>query len=69
MTLEQFSAFVTVLPRIEGVLSDKGESLPRPQYDAGGPVRTSTADEDDDDSDDADEKKANFDATSDEDDD
>ena len=61
MTVEQYSAFVGLMPQIETLLSQKGESVPRPNYDGAPPP----ADEDDEDEED-DEKKANIEATSDE---
>lgn len=79
MTLEQFSTLVTILPQIETALNKKGEKVPRPEYDGRGPVRSTTEDgdeNDDDEDDDASEegsgrrkRKANIDATSDEDED
>ncbi|KAI5195924.1 hypothetical protein AUEXF2481DRAFT_25517 [Aureobasidium subglaciale EXF-2481] len=32
MTLEQFSAFLEVLPELEDALKEKGQELPRPNY-------------------------------------
>lgn len=64
MTMEQYSAFVELLPHIEDVLRKHGERPPRPSYDKG----VSAGDEADmDDADDETAKKANIEATSDED--
>lgn len=34
MTVEQYSAFVEVMPQIEEALKKKGEAIPRPNYGA-----------------------------------
>jgi len=33
MPMDQYAAFVELLPQIEKELSEKGEKVPRPQYD------------------------------------
>ena len=64
MSLEQYSALINVLPQIEEALKKKGEKVPRPNYSI------SSSGEDDDNDQDEDEelqdKKANIEATSDE---
>ena len=37
MPMAQFSTLVTLLPHIETVLTEKGEKIPRPDYDAQDP--------------------------------
>ena len=63
MTVEQYAALVAVMPQIETLLSKKGEDVPRPNY-ASEPV--GQADCDSEDEEDEEEKKANIEATSDE---
>jgi len=65
MTLEQYSAFINVIPQIETALKKKGEKIPRPNY---GP-QPGPGNQDDQDVDDnqIEDKKANIEATSDED--
>lgn len=54
LTMDQLSVLVLALPELTATLAEKGFTLPRPNYDAGG-------------GDEADKKaKRNFDATSDE---
>ncbi|GAD98302.1 RNA polymerase II transcriptional coactivator, putative [Paecilomyces variotii No. 5] len=36
MPIDQFSAFISVLPQIESVLHEKGVVVPRPEYDESG---------------------------------
>lgn len=36
MPIEQFSAFVSLLPEIESVLHEKGIVVPRPEYNESG---------------------------------
>jgi hypothetical protein len=69
MPIDQFSAFVELLPQIEKELVRKGEAVPRPHYDR--PVKEdgegkgeSLPDVDDDN---GGPKKSNIEATSDED--
>lgn len=33
MTMEQYAAFINVMPQVEELLTGKGESVPRPDYD------------------------------------
>ena len=56
MSLEQFAEFIKVLPKLESVLREKGETVPRPNYsDSGlatdendhGEVQAEAAEEDD----------------------
>ena len=64
MPLAQFAALVKVLPHIEEVLREKGEKLPRPEYDkleAGGEAEDAEAEAG------RKERKRNIDSTSDED--
>ena len=60
MTIDQYSAFIAIMPQIEALLSQKGETVPRPSFDGAAP----SASEDDDDE--GDPKKSNIEATSDE---
>lgn len=63
MTVEQYSALISIMPQIEDLLSEKGENVPRPKFEVVAPAR----DEDEEDGDGEDEdKKANIEATSDE---
>lgn len=61
MTVDQYSAFIAIMPQIEGLLRGMGESVPRPDFDD--TVQTAVAEE-------ADEEdlptKSNIEATSDE---
>lgn len=66
MTVEQFSAVVSVLPQLENALADRDEHLPRPNYEGKPPPALDGVDDDEDD-DDVEDKKPNFEATSDED--
>ena len=63
MTVEQYSALINLMPQIEAMLSAKGESVPRPDYDGTAPAGTGVEDAEIDDDD---PKKANIEATSDE---
>ena len=63
MTVEQHSALITLLPQIETLLSAKGESVPRPDYDSTAPAEVGGDDAEDEDNE---PKKANIEATSDE---
>ena len=69
MNIEQFCAFVELLPEIEKTLKAKGEKVPRPQY--GGKSIEDTNDTEDvelqDEEELMEERKANIEATSDED--
>ncbi|GLI82263.1 hypothetical protein PoHVEF18_010693 [Penicillium ochrochloron] len=64
MTLDQFSAFIKLLPDIEQAVKKQGESLPRPAYT--GSVEQVDA-EDDQETNNASPSKQNIEATSDED--
>lgn len=65
MTLEQYSALINVMPQIESALKQKGGKIPRPNYSQ----QPATGDQDDqgDGDDQVEDKKANIEATSDED--
>jgi hypothetical protein len=70
MPIDQYSAFVQVLPQIEKELIRKGEKVPRPQYN--GQVKEEDGKEEDSSDagdDDGVPKKSNIDVTSDEDED
>ncbi|KAK5456988.1 hypothetical protein LTS15_004768 [Exophiala xenobiotica] len=61
LTVEQYSALIDAMPQIEGLLRKQGEKVSRPKYDGSALV------EDDQPQDDEDtDKKANIEATSDE---
>ncbi|KAF2173649.1 hypothetical protein M409DRAFT_15927 [Zasmidium cellare ATCC 36951] len=84
LNLDQFNAFIELLPQLEGVLTSKGIQVPRPKYDEASTKKSAAKDEDadEDSEDDEDSKpavnstgkldkskhKANHEATSDEDD-
>lgn len=55
MPVAQFAAFLKILPDIEQVLKEQGESVPRPFYSADGPQ----SDDDDDNDDGATRGKSN----------
>jgi hypothetical protein len=65
MTLEQYSTFIQLLPQIETTLKKGGASVPRPDYKADNTLINDAEDANDDE--DGPNKKANIDATSDED--
>lgn len=64
--MDQFAAFLDVLPQIDAVLAEKGETIPRPKYD----IRAQKVEEEDErDDNGGNEEKAkrkNHEATSDE---
>ncbi len=64
MTVEQYSALVTIMPQIESLLAQKGETVPRPHFD-GAPQGVD--EENGDEQEEAEPGKANIEATSDED--
>lgn len=64
MTLEQYSAFVQLLPQIETTLKKDGVNVPRPDYEGDNTMINDA----EDDNEDGPSKKANINATSDEDD-
>ena len=63
MTVEQYSALVAIMPQLEGLLSQKGETVPRPNFEGPPPKQ---ADSDNDEEEEDETKKANIEATSDE---
>ena len=65
MTVEQYSALIAVMPEIESLLGQKGESVPRPNFDGAPQKGAARADDQDEDAD-VEEKRANIEATSDE---
>jgi hypothetical protein len=71
LPVEQYNALLTLLPQIEGKLSEKGHEVPRPEYGASANDQTAAKnDQDDEDEEEADDpKKSNIEATSDEDED
>lgn len=64
MTVDQYSTLIELMPQIEEMLKERGEKVPRPAYVGSTNPRQDADDEDDDM---GDSKKANIDATSDED--
>ncbi|EXJ94750.1 hypothetical protein A1O1_03147 [Capronia coronata CBS 617.96] len=71
MSLAQYSAFIDIMPQIEGLLQKQGETVPRPDYSGIAPAAASQngGQENDDDTnvkEEMDSKKANIEATSDE---
>jgi hypothetical protein len=74
LTLEQYYTLLKAVPHIESVLAQKGETVPRPEYDSAQTVNEQDMEEDEDDTapQAADKgqtspKKPNHEATSDED--
>jgi hypothetical protein len=63
MSIEQYSALINILPQIEDALKQKGEKIPRPNYDGQQPAGSDQDDGDDE----IQDRKANIEATSDED--
>lgn len=51
LNIEQYAAFIALMPEIEAVLKDKGIDVPRPQYDAGSSQKVSDAEDEEDDDD------------------
>lgn len=73
LPMDQYSAFVELLPQIETALSKNGESVPRPQY-VGVKTEEDVKEDADSDNDEEDDdsgalRKSNIEATSDEEDD
>lgn len=68
MPMDQFAAFVKILPDIEKCLEDQGESLPRPEYfvKSGDEAKDDGSDEDMKGDGEASPSKQNIEATSDE---
>lgn len=66
MTLEQYSAFIRLLPQIEATLKKSGAIVPRPEY-IGDDTLADDAEGDADEDEGGFIKKSNIDATSDED--
>ncbi|KAF2147576.1 uncharacterized protein K452DRAFT_314694 [Aplosporella prunicola CBS 121167] len=66
LSVEQYSTLLTLLPDIEAVLGQKGESVPRPSYEGevGGAVKQQPAEDEEGEAEE--EGKKNFEATSDE---
>ena len=71
MPLDQYSAFIELLPQIEKELGKNGETVPRPQYEGQLSVERGVQKEGESDVDEANgvQKKSNIEATSDEDED
>jgi hypothetical protein len=69
MPLDQYSAFIELLPQIEKELGKNGETVPRPQYEGQLSIERGTQKEDESDVDEGNsmQKKSNIEATSDED--
>ncbi|KIX00784.1 uncharacterized protein Z518_09849 [Rhinocladiella mackenziei CBS 650.93] len=65
MSIEQYSALIDIMPQIEDVLKQKGEKVPRPNYRGRAPDEDDQNGEEEDDEE-MDYKKANIEATSDE---
>ena len=68
--MDQYSALIALMPQIEDLLKEKGETVPRPDYASSGAAHARdegghSEDEDEDEK----PKKTNFEATSDEDED
>ncbi|KAI1609194.1 transcriptional Coactivator p15-domain-containing protein [Exophiala viscosa] len=63
LTIEQYSVLIGVMPRLEDLLERKGEKVPRPDYSGDGPADDGEAVKEEDEED---TKKANIEATSDE---
>ncbi len=65
LSIEQYSALVEIMPHIETLLKSRGEKVPRPNYNRNAPDEEED-DEEEDGDEDMDSKKANIEATSDE---
>ncbi|KIW10979.1 hypothetical protein PV08_10278 [Exophiala spinifera] len=63
MSIEQYSALIGLMPQIEGLLRERGEKVPRPKYDESAPTDSL---QDDEEPETVADKKANIEATSDE---
>lgn len=66
MSLEQYCSFIQIMPQIEDLLKSQGENVPRPNYDGSAPTRDEDGIKDEDVDEAMDSKKANIEATSDE---
>lgn len=71
MSIEQYSAFIEMMPQIEELLKKQGEKIPRPVYREAGPVNGDQHGKAEDDNDEEEEeavneRRPNVDATSDE---
>jgi hypothetical protein len=68
MGLEQYAALIGIMPQIEEQLKRRGETVPRPNYSGSSSAAASGNVKEEDDSDDEEtkSKKANIEATSDE---
>ncbi|KAL3259537.1 hypothetical protein ABHI18_005331 [Aspergillus niger] len=65
LPIDQFSSLVSLLPHIETTLQDKGESIPRPQYDSDRKINSENKEAGDDSVDVSDEDtRRNIEATS-----
>ncbi|KAH0845869.1 putative RNA polymerase II transcriptional coactivator [Fonsecaea pedrosoi] len=67
MSIEQYSAFVQIMPQIENVLKSQGEKVPRPNYDGSAPTADDGSKPEDAEEDEEMDRKPNIEATSDED--
>ncbi|KIW76517.1 hypothetical protein Z517_11263 [Fonsecaea pedrosoi CBS 271.37] len=67
MSIEQYSAFVQIMPQIENVLKSQGEKVPRPNYDGSAPTADDGSNQEDAEEDEEMDRKPNIEATSDED--
>ncbi|RMZ76554.1 hypothetical protein DV737_g4755, partial [Chaetothyriales sp. CBS 132003] len=67
LSVEQYATLIAMMPQIEKLLSKKGETVPRPNYEGNAGPHQPDQDVDVDDDDVDDDKKANIEATSDED--
>ncbi|KIW43223.1 uncharacterized protein PV06_04348 [Exophiala oligosperma] len=65
MSIEQYSALIGVMPQIDQLLRERGEKVPRPKYDGNAPPAESVQDDEEQPEAETD-RKANIEATSDE---
>ena len=66
MSVEQYSALIGIMPQIEELLKRQGEKVPRPDYSRSAHIEPDENGEEEDDGEKMDAKKANIEATSDE---
>ena len=66
MSIEQYSALIGIMPQIEELLKRQGEKVPRPDYSGSTHIEHDETGEEEDADKKMDAKKANIEATSDE---
>ncbi|EXJ88876.1 casein kinase II subunit alpha [Capronia epimyces CBS 606.96] len=66
MSLEQYSALIDIMPQVEEVLKQQGETVPRPNYSGSAQAAEENGEEEDEEDEEKKLKKENIEATSDE---